>query len=285
MKKPTIGIVLPTLNASKHLDRCLAPLADSPLKPRILVVDSSSTDDTVEKATQYGAEVQIIPRHEFNHGATREKARQYLATDIVFMVTQDAYAINNGMISKLIEPIVQEKAAVAYARQIPHDGAGFLEAFPREFNYPEKSHIREIADFKKYGVYTYFCSNAFAAYNNKALDTIGGFQSVLFGEDTVAVAQLLRNGHKVAYVAEALVQHSHHYTLRQEFRRNYEIGRARAQNKHLLNSDGDTQRGKQFVLEMCKRLICEKPWLLPYASAHVFMKWLGYRLGKHSQDN
>jgi rhamnosyltransferase len=247
----------------------------------VLVVDSSSTDGTAEKAEELGAETLVIPRHEFNHGTTREKARKHLGTDIVVMVTQDAYAVDNEVIGNLIEPIYQKKVSVAYARQIPHDGAGFLETFPRDFNYPITSHVRQLSDTSRYGIYTFFCSNAFAAYSNSALDEIGGFKSVLFGEDTVAVAELLRHQHKVAYVAEALVKHSHDYTLREEFRRNYDIGLARAQYGHLLACEGsDSQRGKDFVIGMFKRLFREQPLLMPYASLHILAKWLGYRLGQ-----
>lgn len=280
MPQPTVGIVLLTLNARTHLDHCLPPLLSSPCKTRLLVVDSSSEDGTAERARELGAETLVIPRHEFNHGATREKARKHLATDIVVMVTQDAYAVDGSVVGALIEPILQGKASVSYARQIPHVGAGFLESFPRDFNYPTTSHIRQLSDTAHYGVYTFFCSNAFAAYSNRALDEIGGFQSVPFGEDTVAVAQLLRRQHNVAYVAEALVRHSHDYTLMQEFRRNYEMGFARAQYTHLLACEQtDSHRGKAFVKEMFSRLRKEHPLLMPYAALHVFMKWIGYRLG------
>ncbi|MBA3815726.1 MAG: glycosyltransferase family 2 protein [Parachlamydiaceae bacterium] len=282
---PSIGVAVITHNSKHHLLNCLPPLLQSPLKPRVLVVNSSSADGTVEMAKQLGAEVLVIPRHEFNHGTTRELARRYLQTDIIGMLTPDAYFVDEMAFGKLIDPLLKNKAEVAYARQIPHTGADFFEAFAREFNYPNQSHLRSLKDISQYGVYTFFCSNSCAAYSSKALDIIGGFSPVLLGEDTVAVAKLLRNGCSIAYVADALVKHSHRYSLIQEFRRNFDIGLARKQYGELLQAPkGDTQRGLDYLQTMFKRLLEDAPFKIPYGFAHIVVKWLGYRLGKSSSQ-
>lgn len=279
----TVGVAIITHNAKKHLPQCLPPFLTSALKPKVLVVNSSSNDGTVELAQEMGAEVLLIPRSLFNHGSTRERARLYLKTDIVVMVTPDAYPVGQQLLEKLVEPITREEAAVSYARQIPHDGACFFESFPRRFNYPEKSEMRSIFDLNKYGVYTFFCSDTCAAYSNAVLDEIGGFESALFGEDTVAVAKILRKGHKIAYVAEAVVKHSHKYTLKQEFKRHFDIGLSRKQCEHLFAGAGkDSQRGAAYVKELFREVASKKPHLLPYAFFQSLVKWGGYQIGRRS---
>jgi len=283
LKKPTVGVAFLTHNAKHHLSRSLPPFLTSPLNPRVVVVNSSSQDGTVEQAEALGAETLVIPRKDFNHGSTRELARKYLGTDIVVMVTPDAYATGSHVLEQLIDPIIKQEACISYARQLPHEGAKFFEAFPREFNYPKKSQLRGIEDVKEFGIYTFFCSNSCAAYSNAALEKIGGFQPVLLGEDTVAVAKLLKEGHKIAYVADANVHHSHHYSLLQEFRRLFDTGLARKEYQHLISIGGsDSKRGKAFVKEMTKRLAKEKPHLLPYAFAQTMAKWFGYKMGRIS---
>lgn len=283
MHQFTVGVVILTLNAEKHVLQCLPPWLNSPLKPRILVVDSSSNDGTVALAKTLGAETLVIPRNEFNHGATREKARKYLGTDIVVMLTHDAYAVDPLVLNQLIRPIIEGQASAAYARQIPHPGASIIEAFPRKFNYPTVSHIRDIEDVKTYGIYTFFCSNACAAYSNKALDEIGGFPAVLLGEDTIAAAQLLRNKHRIAYVAEAVVRHSHCYTLAQEFRRHFDIGLMRKEYQELfICQETDDKRGNQYVYELYQLITKKRLYLLPYAFLHTLTKWIGYHIGHSS---
>lgn len=269
--------------AKHHLQKCLPPLLKSPVKPRVLVVNSSSNDGTVELAQKMGAETLVIPRAEFNHGLTREKARQHLNTDIVVMITPDAYCTNHHVVGTLITPILLGRASVTYARQLPHDGADFFEAFAREFNYPDDSHIRGLRDSGKYGAYTYFCSNSCAAYCNKALEDIGGFPEVLIGEDTVVVSKLLNKGHRIAYVSEAMVKHSHRYNLKQEFQRHFDTGLARKKYSHLIKKAGrDEKRGAEYVSSLFKRLCKEKPLLIPYAFVQTTVKFVGYRLGRWS---
>lgn len=278
--KKSIGCVFITHNAEHHLKQCLPPLLQSKLHPRILIVNSSSTDGTVELAKQMGVETLVIPRSTFNHGTTRELARNHLGTDLVVMMTPDAYMVDEHALERLVEPLLNGTASVAYARQIPHRNADFFESFPRKFNYPAESHVRSLSDLNKYGVYTYFCSNSCAVYNNKALDEIGGFEHLLLGEDTVAVAKLLQKGHKIAYVADAQVHHSHRYSLLEEFRRSFDTGLARKGYENLIaRPKSDTSRGMQYVKAMNKELSNTAPQLLPYAFLHALSKWVGYRIG------
>lgn len=285
MANPSVGVAIITYKAKHHLASCLPPLIHSPLKPKVLVVNSSSHDGTVEEAQRLGAETLVIPRAEFNHGLTRERARKALNTDVVVMVTPDAYASGLDVLEKLIAPIVQGQASIAYARQLPHVGAGFFETFAREFNYPASSHTRGFNDASRYGVYTVFCSNAFAAYSNAALDEIGGFQNVLTGEDTLGTAKLILRGHRIAYVAEACVHHSHSYTLAEEFRRHFDTGLARkTYSAQIAFAGKDSKRGNRYVKCLLSSVWKHKPHLLPYAVMHILSKWCGYRLGAASQN-
>jgi len=281
----SIGLVIPTINSGLLLDKVLEPLEKSLLKFQLLIIDSSSTDKTVNIAKEYNAKIIVIPQSDFNHGATREYARQQLKTDFIIYLTQDAIPINSDLISHLIKPLIEKSnIAVSYGRQIAHDNADIFESFPREFNYNEKSHCRGIEDIKQYGVYTFFCSNSCAAYRNSALDEIGGFKSTLTNEDYFAVAELLQKEYKIAYVAEAVVKHSHRYTLWQEFQRYFDTGYVRAENPIIQQLVGQAEtRGKAFVRLFFKKIIQEKPLLLPYAIIQTAVKWLGYRAGFYGQ--
>ncbi len=282
-KKGSIGVAFITHKAKHHLPKCLPPFLQASLPSRVVVVNSSSHDGTVELAKEMGADIFIVPRAHFNHGATREEVRRYLNTEIVVMVTPDAYALDNQVLERLVTPLLENRASVSYARQIPHDGASIMEAFPREFNYPSTSELRSLDDISKHGIYTFFCSDTCAAYLNSALDEIGGFSPTLFGEDTVAVAKLLRKGHKIAYAADAVVKHSHKYSLMQEFRRHFDIGLARKGYRHLLEGAGkDSQRGKKFVQELLKKLFKESPKHIPYACVQTLFKFAGYKIGQAS---
>jgi rhamnosyltransferase len=278
----SVGVAILTYNARKHLPHCLPHIINSPLRPRVLVVDSSSADGTVQIAEQMGAETLVIPRNKLNHGLTREKARKHLNTEIAVMMTPDAYPTDEGLLNRLIAPVAKGIVSATYARQIPHDDADIFEAFPRYFNYPVEGHVRSLNDLGRLGVLTFFFSDSCAAYNNHALDEIGGFPSVLMAEDAITVARLLRRGYRVAYVSDAVVKHSHRYTLRAEFRRYFDTGYVRKIYDDILTADEtDYDRGWLFfralVRELCRR---RSVHLIPYAVLQTCAKVAGYRLGR-----
>lgn len=279
----TLGVVVLTLNAEKEIEKCLRPVLQDRSVDRCLVVDSSSRDRTVEVARALGAEIKIISRSEFNHGVTREAARHWVGTDIVVYLTQDAIPIEPGAIARLVAPIREGRVQITYGRQLSRPGSNLLESFPRKFNYPEISHIRTIEDISRYGVYTFFCSNSFAAYRQDALDRVGGFPAVLTNEDYLATAAILKDGGKIAYVAEAQVIHSHSYTLAEEFKRYFDTGYIRAERPWVQNLVGAAEkRGVGFVAQLLQALVLQAPYLIPYALLQTLVKALGYRIGAWS---
>jgi rhamnosyltransferase len=284
MTMTSIGVAVITHTAVKLLPRSLPPLLSSPLKPRVMVVNSSSNDGTIELAREMGAEALVVPRRDFNHGSTRELARKTLGTDIVVMITPDAIANGPETLAALIAPLLSDPAiALSYARQIPHDGADFFESFPRHFNYPAKNEVRTPADVSRLGPRAFFCSDSCAAWSNAALDAIGGFETTLTAEDTIAAARLLNAGYKVAYTADAVVKHSHRYTLSQEFRRYFDTGLMRRRYRELLLRDaGDAGHGAGFMRAMLHELVRSHPGLIPYALAQGAAKFLGYKIGFHA---
>ena len=281
--RPRIGIVCPTLNAEALLPGLLAglqPAIDSGCK--LLFVDSSSSDRTQELIRAQGIGLLVVPRNEFNHGETRELARQALHCDIVVMITQDVIFESNQVVQTLVQPIVQGLAVATYARQIPHRGAGFFEAFPRNYNYGTQSLLKGQEDLERLGSFVYFCSDSCAAWLNSALDEIGGFPVTLTNEDAYAAAALIGKGYRIAYVAEAVVRHSHRYSLRQEFERYFDTGYARRVfGRALLMEQKEERHGQKFVRAMCAQLWQERPWMLPYGFFVVLSKWLGYKIGFH----
>ncbi|MCO3308248.1 glycosyltransferase family 2 protein, partial [Pseudomonas aeruginosa] len=130
------ALVIPTRNAGAHLDRLLPALAAQRRQPdSILVVDSRSSDDTVERFRAFGARVEVIEPASFNHGGTRRWASQQVEADALIYLTQDAIPASPDSFANLLDELYAEAdIGVAYGRQLPHPGAGLLGAQARRFN-------------------------------------------------------------------------------------------------------------------------------------------------------
>lgn len=237
-------------------------------------------DDTADVARGLGAQVLAAPPGGFNHGLTREWGRRALGTDVVVMMTQDAVIKDSSDVARLVAPVVSRRVAAAYGRQVPRDGAGLLERFPRAFSYPPTSEVRSAADIPRIGSRAFFFSNAFACWDNAALDVIGGFPETLSHEDAITAARLLRAGFTVGYVGDAVCVHSHSLGPADEFRRYFDAGAARARYHADLGAPGvHNSEGRRYVEGLLREARVAE---LPGAVAHVAARLAGFTLGRHS---
>ena len=249
-----------------------------------IVVDSSSCDGTNYSELPAGWHYLRIAKADFNHGRTRTMALQHVPhdTELVVFMTQDALLASPDALKNLLDAFADPSVACTYGRQLPHDDATPLAAHARTFNYPKTSRTISMVDQAKLGIKTCFLSNSFAAYRLADLLAVGGFPSdVILGEDMSVAARLLMAGKRVAYVAEALVQHSHNYLLMQEFRRYFDTGVFHARTPWLLQAFGETGgEGLRFLRSELHFLWRHAPRWIPAALFHTFAKWVGYTLGR-----
>ncbi|HIE9198483.1 TPA: glycosyltransferase family 2 protein [Klebsiella variicola subsp. variicola] len=246
------------------------------------VIDSTSKDDTVLIADKAGFNVVTIAGSDFNHGGTRNKAVEEFIDryDVVIFLTQDAIPQPN-FIEKITSVFVDDRIACAYGRQLPHTNANPLAKHARSFSYPEKGYICGKENVPQMGLKTVFMSNSFSAYRLSTFKQLGGFPSnTILCEDMFFTAKAVLAGYKVAYVAEAMVQHSHNYTPLEEFKRYFDIGVFHKDEPWIRQSMGGAGgEGKKFIISEIIFLLKNAPIWLPVACINNFMKILGYKIG------
>jgi len=279
-----VSIIIPTFNAEYYLENLLSNIkTQSLIKYELIIIDSSSKDRTVEIATRYADNVIVIPQNEFDHGGTRTKAAQIAKGDILIYLTQDALPSSENSLEKLIKIFSNEKIAAAYGKQLSYKKTNLFGKHLREFNYKDKSYIRDKKDIVDYGLKTAFLSDSFAAYRKSYLESIGWFKNgLILGEDTYAGAKFILKNYELAYVSEAKVYHSHSYTVLQEFKRYFDIGVFHNCESWILEEFGKPEgEGLKYIKSEVKYLLSNKAWyLLPEWFVRNGMKYLGYKLGE-----
>jgi len=278
------AVVIPAVNGGRYVDDLMKAICSRGATPEVvLVVDSSSNDGSPARFRAAGAEVLTIARSDFDHGGTRQLAVERLAdVPVVVFLTQDAIPADEHAFERLVAAFEDESVAAAYGRQLPRDGAGAAEAHARLFNYPAESCVKSLADAAKLGIKTPFLSNSFAAYRVSALQDVGGFpRRSLFGEDMYVAAKLLVAGHRIAYVAEATVRHSHAYTLGEELRRYFDVGAFHAQNPWIMETFGTAGReGLAYVRSELGYAARNAPLSMPGLLLRDLLKLIGMNLGR-----
>lgn len=280
----SISIIIPTYNAQKYLPKLLKSIKSQSLKEyELMIIDSSSKDETVATAKQYTDNVIVIPQNEFDHGGTRAKAAQMAKGNLVVFLTQDALLSDEFSIENIVKVFKNENVAAAYGKQLSYEDTNLFGKHLREFNYREDSYTRDKNDIEQYGLKTAFLSDSFACYRKSALESIGWFKSdLILGEDTYAGAKMILSGYKLAYVAQAKVYHSHSYTILQEFRRYFDIGVFHKCESWILESFGKAEgEGMKYIKSEVKYLLDHGAWyLLPEWFIRNGIKYLGYKLGQ-----
>lgn len=297
---PLVSVILPTLEAQADLERLLPSLAAQRLWPRaeLIAIDSDSSDRTRELLLAFGADVSLIPRSEFRHGATRNRAAALARGEFLAFLSQDVALAGPDYLEQLLAPFADPRVAGVTARVLPHPGSDLLTARtvldlpearrePALRELPPGLGLWEIPAQERMRLLRF--NNVASAARAEVFRAIP-FPDLSFAEDFAWAARVLTAGHRLAFAPQALAFHGHSYGLRTAFERyavdacfhrqahGYRIrpGLASALKGLLfeLGADWRAARGGQGGSPAAGRLgdLLRAPWL---RAAQVAGQWAG----------
>lgn len=281
-----VDAVIPAYKPGHDLRELVEKLLDQTVRlGRIIIINTDREFfDEKEYLIAPAVEVVHITRHEFDHAGTRDMGLRMSDADYVLFMTMDAIPKDNYLVEKLLSGFRRaDNIAVSYARQLPKKDCNRIEQITREFNYPAQSRVQTSDDIKELGIKAYFCSDVCAMYDTSIYRSLGGFKvPAIFNEDMVYAAGALDAGYAVSYCADALVYHSHNYTGRQYYRRNFDLGVSQADHPEIFERFNVKGTGMQLVrkslAQICRSGTPADIIRLVYYSG---MKYLGFRKGKN----
>lgn len=281
-----VDAVIPAYKPGHDLRELVEKLLDQTVRlGRIIIINTDREFfDEKEYLIAPAVEVVHITRHEFDHAGTRDMGLRMSDADYVLFMTMDAIPKDNYLVEKLLSGFRRaDNIAVSYARQLPKKDCNRIEQITREFNYPAQSRVQTSDDIKELGIKAYFCSDVCAMYDTSIYRSLGGFKApAIFNEDMVYAAGALDAGYAVSYCADALVYHSHNYTGRQYYRRNFDLGVSQADHPEIFERFNVKGTGMQLVRKSLAQ-ICRKgtPADIIRLVYYSGMKYLGFRKGKN----
>jgi Glycosyltransferases, probably involved in cell wall biogenesis len=251
---------------------------------QIYVINTRSKSFPKEVARMEGVSVTHIEPEEFDHGGTRDLGFRLSDAELLVFMTQDALPADKDMIGELVKPLLASKGVgVSYARQLPAKGCDEIERYTRIFNYPPKARVKGKEDLPVMGIKTFFCSDVCAAYQRTIYREMGGFtRRTIFNEDMVIAAKMVKAGYQVAYAANARVIHSHNYSGRQQFQRNFDLAVSQADHPEVFKGIRSEAEGIRMVRDTALYLLKKGKWyLLPVLLYKSGCKYLGYKAGQN----
>ncbi len=280
-----VDVIIPTYKPDEKFEKLINRLLlQSYFINRIHVINTD-VGDFPEALCRKEEKIEVthISPDAFDHGATRAMGAASSRADIIVFMTQDAVPMNENLIKELIEPFDDPMMSATYARQIPTQDCKIIERYTRSFNYPKESRIKTKADIENLGIKTFFCSNVCAAYRKSKYDELGGFsERTIFNEDMIMAGQMILAGYKIKYVSTAEVIHSHNYSGRQQFKRNFDLAVSQQEHPEVFYGIKSEKEGIKLVKRTMKYLVkVRKPWLIFSLVIDSGFKYLGYKCGSN----
>lgn len=252
----------------------------------IIAIDSGSEDESLQILEDYDVQLIQIKPEEFHHSRTRNLGAEKSKGDVLIYLTQDALPVNNDLLETLITPLTDDHTAICYGRQEANPDAKITDKFFYSYFYPNENRVlkEELAENqRKFYMEHIYISDVCAAIKKEVWNDLRFTDDVGMSEDKDFALKVLKEGYQIVYQPDALVYHSHNYSLKTRFKRRFQDGAAFS--TIALEGEGDfLNRGTNFIFEETKFLIRNKHFIwVPYAFLYNFMDFLGFSVGKNKK--
>jgi O-antigen biosynthesis protein len=224
--RSVVTVAIPVLNGARYLAEVLAAVRAQKVdrEIEILVVDSGSTDGSLEIARQSGARVLEIPKEEFSHGGTRNRMVELAHGDHVAFLTQDAMPAHDRWLASLLEGFEQaDDVAAVYGPHDPRPDATHVMKCEMERHFEQwgdgGSEIdvqrldrspAGLASYRSFPGKLTFLSDVNCCVARVAWEQVP-FRDVPYAEDQLLGRELIEAGFAKVFHPEARVIHSHDY--------------------------------------------------------------------------
>ena len=280
-----ISIICPIYIGQKYIENLNSSILKQKLNTdfilEILYVVTKSIDESENILKKLNCNYTLIEPKDFSHSKTREMMAEKATGDIIVFISQDIKIKNNIWLKNLITPIINGECEASFSRQICENNS--IEKYTREKNYPEVSRIVSKEDIEKYGLLTFFYSDASSAVRTKIYRELNAYdgKDMPTNEDMYFAHKLIHVGYRIKYCADSEIYHSHEFTFRQLYNRYYDTGIFFKQNPYFKKYKGN-ESGFALAKYVFKRSLKEKNIkvlfnLLPNFGIRFIAKFLGER--------
>ncbi len=204
---PRCSIVIRAYNEEKHIRKLLTGIDKQTFTNReVILVDSGSTDSTIEIAKEYSVKVVSIDPTDFTFGRSLNTGIAAATGEIIVIISAHCYPVYPDWLEQLLIPLENEIIASSYGKQRGAETNHYSEH--QFFN----NYFPNVSQPDQGQPYTH---NANAAIR-RSLWELNPYNEYLTGLEDLAWSSWAKDqGYSVAYVASAEIVHIHEETFRQ----------------------------------------------------------------------
>lgn len=283
MKMTKVSFILPTRNVEKYIGPLLETIFSQEYDGDIEVLIMDSSDDrTPEIVKGFPIKYVWVEPDDYNYGRTRNEGAAMTGGDFLVFLSTDVEIRDKKWLSRLARHFSDPEVAGVYGRQLPKEGAPPMEQFFILHTYPAESNSFSLKEGKlRKGIV--FFSNTNSAIRRSVWEQIK-IPEMLKSEDQEWAKRALLAGYKIVYDSEAIVYHSHKYSLKNVFHEYFDSGAVvpviHREEKFKYSMKYFLIDGLKFISEEYKFMLKNGygHWI-PYAIFYDLTKFLGTFLG------
>jgi glycosyltransferase involved in cell wall biosynthesis len=221
-----ISVLILTKNEAKHVGACLEAIFSQQTSVvfEVILVDSGSTDETLEIARKYPVKIYQIPEETFHHARTRNYAASLAQGKYLVYLAADALPVTTDWLQILISNFSDPSVGSVYGRHLPKPGATAERHVVLGTVYGNERLVKEPSCRRELGYRYYHFSTVNAAIRKSVWQTIPFPEDLRVFEDVGIAKGILDSGWKIVYEPRACVYHSHNHSAKDLFRRYFDSG-------------------------------------------------------------
>ena len=275
--QPLCSIVIRAYNEEQHIGKLMTGISQQSIQNNeVILVDSGSTDSTLEIVSGFPVKIVEIDPKEFTFGRSLNKGIKASAGKYIVIISAHCYPVYPDWLERLLEPFEDPQIAVSYGKQRGADTNHYSEHQFFRYYFPDLSQPKQGQPFTH---------NANAAIR-KSLWEQHQYDEQLTGlEDLAWSSWAKEQGYSIAYVAEAEIVHVHDETFTQVYNR---YRREAIAMKQILPESQFTIRNmismliRKILKDMSRarrdRVLQKEVWnIICFRMVQYLGTWKGYR--------
>ena len=210
MKKYKISVIIRTYNEEKKIGEVLEKLSRQTYKNfEIIIVDSESTDNTINICKKYDTNIVTIKKKDFNYSYASNVGAEHARGEILCYLSGHSIPVADDYLEKTNQIFQNDIVGGCYGDVIALDDGSFTEKCYHYLGYLKNINKKKGVIYETEihpGILS--CSNASIRKSlwekNKFANELGKG-----GEDVELAYRIIQTGYVIAQVPDLLVKHSH----------------------------------------------------------------------------